>query len=464
MKSALNSGLRLVNLVAVLLWQPASTQAATTVTNIAPGCVAEHSLFLKSDGSLWAMGFNRYGQLGDGIYSTNSPYGTNRPEQIIPSGVKAIAAGSGHSLFLKSDGSLWAMGANFYGDLGDGTDYNETNRPEQIVAEGVTDIAAGLDDSFFIKSDGSLWAMGWNEYGELGDGTFGNGQLNDVNQPEQIVASGVKAIAAGAYHSLFLKSDGSLWAMGRNDMGQLGDGTYSTNYPYGVNQPEQIIPSGVTAIAAGFDFSLFLKSDGSLWAMGANDSGQLGDGTYSTNYPNGIDRPEQIVAGGVTAIAAGASHSLFLKSDGSLWVMGFNYFGQLGDGTYSRNSRYGINRPEQIVASGVTAIAAGRDHSLFLKSDGSLWGMGLDSEGELGDGFFGTNYCSSIPEQIVPSPQPLLTDISILSRTNLQFKATCFFGGTYHLLAGKNLAQPFSQWTPVGPIPSPHAAQIISLP
>ena len=226
MKSALDSRLTFLKLLcifglAVLLWQPVATQAATTVTNIAPGCVAEHSLFLKSDCSLWAMGFNRYGQLGDGIYSTNSPYGTNRPEQI--------------------------------------------------VAEGVTAIAAGLDDSFFIKSDGSLWAMGLNEYGELGDGTFGNGQLNDVNQPEQIVASGVKAIAAGAYHSLFLKSDGSLWSMGRNDLGQLGDGTYSTNYPYGVNLPEQIIASGVTAIAAGFDFSLFLKSDGSLWAMGYNE-------------------------------------------------------------------------------------------------------------------------------------------------------------------------------------------------
>jgi alpha-tubulin suppressor-like RCC1 family protein len=317
MKSALDSRLAFLKLLcifglAVLLWQAVATQAATTATNIAPGCVAEHSLFLKSDGS------------------------------------------------------LWAMGSNVYGDLGDGTDYNETNRPEQIVAEGVTAIAAGLDGSFFIKSDGSLWAMGLNEYGELGDGTFGNGQLNDVNQPEQIVASGVKAIAAGAYHSLFLKSDGSLWAMGRNDMGQL------------------------------------LKSDGSLWAMGANDSGQLGDGTYSTNYPNGIDRPEQIVGDGVVAIAAGRGHSLFLKSGGSLWAMGSNFYGQLGDGTFGIFNA--TNRPEQIVPSGVTAIAAGRDHSLFLKSDGSLWGMGLDSEGELGDGFFGTNYCSSIPEQIVPSP------------------------------------------------------------
>ena len=79
------------------VWLPALTsQAALTVTNIAPGCVAEHSLFLKSDGSLWGMGYNYYGQLGDGTYSTSAPYGTNRPEQIVSSGVTAIAAGNSH--------------------------------------------------------------------------------------------------------------------------------------------------------------------------------------------------------------------------------------------------------------------------------------------------------------------------------------------------------------------------------
>src|SRR6266566_4769739 len=83
----------------------------------------------------------------------------------------------------------------------------------------------------------------------------------------------------------------------------------------------------VTNIAAGYGHSLFLKSDGSLWAMGFNPEGQLGDGTS-----NNTNAPEQIVAGGVTAIAAGYFHSLFLKSDGSLWTMGYNDYGQLGDG------------------------------------------------------------------------------------------------------------------------------------
>jgi alpha-tubulin suppressor-like RCC1 family protein len=273
--------------------------------------------------------------------------------------------------------------------------------------------------------------MGLSGYGELGDGTY-----NKTNRPEQIVASGVTTIAAGGYHSLFLKSDGSLWAMGDNSAGQLGDGTFNNT-----NRPEQIVASGVTAIAAGNGHSLFLKSDGSLWGMGFNENGQLGDGTYSTNYPHGgPNRPEQIVASGVTAIAA-ASHSLFLKSDGSLWAMGSNLYGELGDGT-----TYGTNRPEQIVAGGVTAIAAGKNyHSLFLKSDGSLWAMGYGAYGGLGDGL---DYGTATPEQVVPEPQPVLAQ-ALVCQTNLQFTATCGFGGNFYLLAGTNLAQPLNQWTPV---------------
>jgi hypothetical protein len=149
-------------------------------------------------------------------------------------------------------------------------------------AQPVTKIAARGVHSLFLKSDGSLWVMGYNVNGQLGDGTF-----NNTNRPEQIVGSNVTAIAAGEYHSLFVKSDGSLWVMGYNKNGQLGDGTTNN-----INHPEQILSSNITAIAAGFGHSLFLKSDGSLWAMGDNLDGQLGDGTYSQT-----NRPEQIVAG-----------------------------------------------------------------------------------------------------------------------------------------------------------------------
>jgi alpha-tubulin suppressor-like RCC1 family protein len=321
--------LKIACLLCVMALQ-AVTSGGQTVTKVAAG--GYHSLFLKSDGSLWAMGNNDDGQLGDGTYNQ-----ANLPEQIVASNVTAIAAGGYNSLFLQSDGSLWAMGDNGAGQLGDGT-YNQTNLPEQIVASNVTAIAAGVVHSLFLKSGGSLWAMGNNGYGQLGDGSIDGGNYN-TNLPEQIVASNVTAIAAGRFHSLFLKSDGSLWAMGYNNDGQLGDGTYNQT-----NLPEQIVASNVTAIAAGYDHSLFLKSDGSLWAMGYNGDGQLGDGTY-----NQATLPEQIVATNVTAIAGGSEYSLFLQSDGSLWAMGDNTYGQLGDGT-TDNDNYNTNLPEQIVA------------------------------------------------------------------------------------------------------------------
>jgi alpha-tubulin suppressor-like RCC1 family protein len=404
----------------VLLLHALVAHAAITVTNIAQGGVAYHSLFLKSDASLWTMGINDRGQLGDGT-SDNA----RTPEEIVNSNVTAIAVGRWHTLFLKSDGSLWAMGDNSWGQLGAGT-LGGANRPIEIVTNNVTAIAAGYHHSLFLKSDGSLWAMGGNNSGQLGDGTTDSGQYQ-TNEPEEIISSGVIAIAAGQDHSLFVKSDGSLWGMG----GAFID----------TNQPEEIVTNGVTAIAAGGGFSLFLKSDGSLWAMGDNNYGELGDGTF-----NNTNQPQEIVASNVTAVTAGEYHSLFLKSDGSLWTMGENDRGQLGDGTFNST-----NQPEKIVTSNVTAIVAGLEHSLFLKSDGSLWAMGFNGYGQLGDGFGDQNHVDwgiPIPEQICPPPPPVLME-TILSNTNLHFTATCLFGGKFNLLANTNLDQPLNQWMPI---------------
>jgi alpha-tubulin suppressor-like RCC1 family protein len=414
-----------------MLLHAASASAAMTVTNIALGCTASHSLFILSDGSAWGMGRNDNGELG------NSPkINLLQPEKIIAGGVTAAAVGRYHSLFLKSDGSLWAMGAEGsplgFGQLGDGTWISYTNQPEQIVSGGVITIAAGAGHSLFIKSDGSLWAMGANNVGQLGDGAPISPSSPGVNIPEQIVASGVVAVAAGTDHSLFLKSDGSLWAMGSNQYGQLGDTNSFGVYPYAANQPQQIVACGVRAIAAGHRHSLFLKTDGSVWGMGANPSGALGG------------EPQEIVAGNVIAIAAGQDHDLFLKSDGSLWAMGSNNSGQLGAGP----TIYYTNQPLQIITGGVTAIAAGYGCSMFIKTDGSLWAMGSNQSGQLGDGFGSPSIDDSmVPEQIMPKPQPIL--LQTITNADLQFTATCGFGGDFYLLTCTNLAQPLGKWTPV---------------
>ena len=414
------------SLLALLLLNlnPFVASSATTVTNIV--AAYSHDLYIMSDGSLWGMGLNNGYQLGDG--TTNN---ATRPQLIVGSNVMAIAGGVLSTYFLKSDGSLWAVGYNSSGELGDGT-FNPASTPEQIVANGVVAIAGGYSHGLFIDSNQNLWAMGLNMYGQLGDG-HASFQTNKA----EIVACNVVAVAGGGYHSLFLKSDRSLWGMGGDESGELGDGAYNSS---GVSYPEELVASNVIAIAAGGFHSLFVKNDGSLWAMGRNSYGQLGDGTF-----NNANRPEQIVASNVVAVAAGGHHSLFVKSDGTVWGMGRALDGQLGDGRGNYVTLVTTNLPEQI-CSNCVAISAGVFHSIYLTADGKLCAMGDNSVGELGDAF--TNAFSPFPEQIVPSPPPVLAS-SILSKTNLQFQATCQFGGTFFLLFSTNISLPASQWVRV---------------
>lgn len=169
----------------------------------------------------------------------------------------------------------------------------------------------------------------------------------------------------------------SLWGAGSNGDGQLGV------HPW-VTVPEQVF-GNVAQVAAGSSHTLILRLDGTLWATGSNAYGQLGDGTT-------IDRNEPVqIASGVSKVAVGQDHSLFVKVDGTLWVMGWNVVGQLGDGTTTNRST-----PVQ-VASEVTTVAAGGGHSLFVKADGTLWVMGYNNRGQLGDG---THTNRSTPVQI----------------------------------------------------------------
>lgn len=137
------------------------------------------------------------------------------------------------------------------------------------------------------------------------------------------------AVAAGERHSLFIRADGTLWAVGRNGYGQLGNGTYTDR-----STPMQIA-TNVTAVAAGGYHGLFVKNDGTLWAMGNNDDGQLGDGFESGNA---FTSTAFQVTTGVTAVSGGYAHSLFVKADGTFWAMGDNTYGQLGDNTTTNRS------------------------------------------------------------------------------------------------------------------------------
>lgn len=323
-------------------------------------------------GSVWAWGYNVQGELGDG---TN----TQRYLPIQPSGITGmtqVAGGGYHSLALRADGTVWAWGSNDHGQLGDGNNIN-SNTPVPVTgladAGGnyfhMTQVAGGLYHSLALKSDGTVWAWGDNRYGALGDGTN-----SSSTTPVQV--SGMRNIvqvSGGALHSLALRADGTVWAWGNNDYGQLGDGTTSNGY-----YPVRVSGlTGVTQVAGGSQHALAVKSDGTVWAWGNNIYGQLGDGTKTSSYT-----PVQVTGlTGVTQVVGGY-HSLALKSDGTVWAWGLNDNGQLGDGT--KTTSY---TPVQVTGlTGVVQVSAGYKYSLALKSGGTVWAWGLNDNGQLGDG------------------------------------------------------------------------------
>src|SRR3989344_6242212 len=233
----------------------------------------KHTIAIKSDGTLWAWGYNLYGQLGDGTTSQR-----NSPVQIGTDNNRvSISAGGYHTIAIKSDGTLWAWGSNDSGQLGDGT-YNNKTTPTQIttVAANWVSISTGGLHTLAIKSDGTLWAWGYNSGGQLGDGT-----ATQRNSPVQIgTGNNWTSIAAGYYHTIAIKSDGTLWAWGYNGYGQLGDGTMVNK-----SSPAQIgTDNNWASIEAGGYHTLAIKSDGTLWAWGDNGYGQLGDGTNTDRF------------------------------------------------------------------------------------------------------------------------------------------------------------------------------------
>ena len=317
-----------------------------------------HSLALKPDGSVLAWGWNGAYQLGDGSRVSRSIPG---PVSGLNSGVSAVAAGYLHNLALKSDGSVVGWGYNGYGQVGDGGPFGDvfTPLPVQVVGltSGVVAVSAGEGHSLALRSDGSVVAWGWNAWGQLGDGT-----TTDRHTPVPVtgLTSGVVAIAAGGAMSYALKNTGAVVAWGDNTYGELGDGT--TN---GSRVPVQVsgLTSGVSSIAAGRLHGLAVRSDGSAVGWGYNAWGQVGDNSLVNRL---APVPISGLGSGVAAVAAGSVFSLALYTDGAVAGWGANHVGQVGDGTTSTNRLV----PTQVVGqtSGNMAIAGGGEHALAVST------------------------------------------------------------------------------------------------
>ncbi|MBC2727352.1 X2-like carbohydrate binding domain-containing protein [Desulfosporosinus sp.] len=299
------------------------------------------SVALKNDGTVWTWGTNDYGLLGIGT-EDNYPHST--PVQVrgyqgvgYLTHVVAIATSEYHTLALKSDGTVWAWGNNYEGNLGDGTDIKRLTPVPVKSPDGtgyltnIIAIAAGDAHSMALKSDGTVWTWGQNAFGQLGNGMY---DWDMHSLPSQVPSlSGVKVIAAGQYHSLALKTDKTVFAWGANHYGELGDGTtIRRTSPVQVKGEGGIGNlSGIDSIVGGNHFTLAIKNNQTVWAWGYNDYGQLGRPVVSPYY---ISTPIQSSGlTDITYVAGGYEHSLAVNSDKKAWAWGYNYYGQLGRGT-----------------------------------------------------------------------------------------------------------------------------------
>lgn len=382
-----------------------------------------HSLFVCPDGTVNAWGNNMKGQLG--INSTSDKYS---PKQVhgfnnvgFLTDVKSISGGRFQTLVLKNDSTVWGWGYNVNGQLGDGTT-TDRHTPVQVIglnnsSSYVIAISAGAHHALALKSDGTVWAWGQNGNGQLGDGTTTN-----RTSPVQVSGlTGIIAIAGGAMHSLALKNDSTVWAWGSNLAGQLGDSTMTTrSTPVQVHGPGSTpFLTGIIAIAKGDgSHSLALKSDGTVWAWGSDMYQQLGNITF-----NNLTSTTPIQVTGLTniiAIANGNDHSLALKNDSTVWTWGSNSHGELGDGTTAS----GRDTAKQV--SGLTDIVAiaggGNAYCLALKNDGTLWTWGNNPFGQIGDGTGGTQpiYERHAPVQVI-SLCTITTEINESSVNDLPF-------------------------------------------
>lgn len=373
-----------------------------------------HIVSLKPNGTLQAWGKSDCGQLG---------MGDNLPHTIpttIPGicSVKEISVDGMHTLALLNDGTIRSFGSNRSGELGngeggDGTDTYNRNLPVSVLNPdgslftNVSGISCGGYHSLAVKSDGTVWGWGANNWAQLGDGTTTNRNCPvEVKAQDGSAFSGCVAVSTGAAHSVALRSDGSVWAWGRGSVnGSLGEGTDFWRRAYPVQSKYLWISlplDNVTTIVARNWHNYALKSDGTVWAWGDNTYGQLGDGTLVTRFA----AVQVLTEAGsplrnVSKIVSGGYHAVALLQDGSVWTWGDNLCGELGDGLPMQHR----SLARRVVESGAIDIS-GTDWNTFVeKTDGSIWGCGGNHNGELGIGVTGAVY-NWVKMKQIPDSEP----------------------------------------------------------
>jgi len=336
-------------------------------------------------------GINEDGQLGLG--NTNTPQVTPQSFASFPD-ITQFGGGYLHSVALRSNGTVVTSGYNLEGQLGDGTIAQRSTFGQVLLSAGganfsdVVAVSGGALHNLALKSDGTVWAWGFG-----GEGQLGNGANASSNVPVQVGASvagfneQVVAIDAGLHYNLALTADGKVWAWGDNLYSQLGDGTQTNR-----NLPQAVLTSlggtqltGIVQVSAGEAHSAALKTDGSVVVWGYNYDGEVGNGTTNTTGCECLKFPATTTStamGAVTSINAGTYHTVALKSDGTVWAWGYGFYGQIGD-----NNTADATTPRQTTISNAVEVRADNGyHTLARIRDGSVFVWGYNAYGQIGNG------------------------------------------------------------------------------
>jgi len=271
---------------------------------------------------------------------------------------------------------VWGVNSSTSGNLGDNTSVNRST-PVTTIAGGTNwkQVANGSNHTVAVKTDGTLWGWGRNDSGQTG--TDAGSFLTSIN-PVSTLTSNWKQVSCGNSYTAAVKTDGTLWVWGSPQGGRLGNNENTINYRF---TPVTTFAGGTNwkQVACGNAHTAAIKTDGTLWTWGTNSSGQLGDNTTTNRLT-----PVTTFAGGTNwkQVANGSNHTAAIKTDGTLWTWGSNTNGELGDNTTTQR-----NTPVTTFAGGTNwkQVAGGINNTAAIKTDGTLWIWGNNSSGNLGD-------------------------------------------------------------------------------
>ena len=357
----------------LFLWVSASTYGQCFDRfNIGQG----HIVTIKSDGTLWGWGYSGYGQLGSVSLSNVSPLQLSPDSNWIK-----IFNGYNNFFILKNNGSLWGVGQGDYGLLGNGSTTQTNTTLQQIgTATNWQKISASTDMTIGLKTDGTIWGWGQNDQYEMGNNTCCANQLT----PIQIgTANHWVDVETSLGASVFaLKNDGTIWGWGLNLAGLLADNTVmARSVPTQLNSD-----TDWASIHVGAAHILALKTNGTLWSWGGGEYGQTGDGLSPSLYRS---YPRQVGTDTWSKVFAGWKVSFGIKPDGTLWAWGLNDVGQLGIGNTTNQFspvQVGTDTDWVDVVSG----GSGDDQfTIATKSDGTVWAWGDNQVGQYGNGTVG---------------------------------------------------------------------------